>query len=93
MVWAALSRMPVVGPRFRALARAAAHFRCEAGPVTAGWSDGLPRVAAWAPVGPSAAALPEDCLRVRRAWDEAAWPLSNRGYSRLRAAIPRLTGA
>lgn len=75
-----------------ALARAAAHFGCEAGPVTIGWSDGLPLVAAWGPVGPSAAALPAECLRLRRAWDEAAWPFSNRGYSRLRAAIPRLTG-
>ncbi|GJD82465.1 FAD-binding domain-containing protein [Methylobacterium haplocladii] len=76
-----------------ALGRAAAHFGCDAGPVTSEWNNGLPVVTAWAPIGPSAAALPGECLRVRRAWDEAAWPLSNRGYSRLRSAIPRLTGA
>ncbi|TXM84116.1 deoxyribodipyrimidine photolyase, partial [Methylobacterium sp. WL122] len=39
------------------------------------------------------AVLPEAVLRLRRPWDEAAWPLSNRGYSRLRSAIPRLTAA
>ncbi|TXM90983.1 FAD-binding domain-containing protein [Methylobacterium sp. WL116] len=76
-----------------ALDRAAAHFGCEAGPADAGWSAGLPVVTAWAPVGPSAAMLPEAVVRVRRPWDEAAWPLSNRGYSRLRSAIPRLTAA
>ena len=75
-----------------ALARAAAHFDCPADPVADGWADGLPIVAAWAPVGPSASALPE-CLRVRRAWDEAAWPRATRGYSRLRSAIPAVLDA
>ena len=76
-----------------ALDRAAAHFGCAAGPTVDGWAGGLPVVTAWAPVGPSAAALPGGSARVRRSWDEAAWPLSNRGYSRLRSAIPRLTAA
>ncbi|WP_375465367.1 FAD-binding domain-containing protein [uncultured Methylobacterium sp.] len=79
-----------------ALARAGDHFGCPARPIDGGtaggteddWSGGFPMVTAWAPVGPSADALPAGCLRVRRAWDEAAWPLSTRGYSRLRKAIP-----
>lgn len=75
-----------------ALARAAAHFGCPAGPVEAGWAGDQPVVTAWAPVGPSAAALPKGCRRVRRAWDEAAWPRSTRGYSRLRSVIPALLG-
>lgn len=48
---------------------------------------------AWAPVGPSADALPDACIRIRRGWDEAAWPRSNRGYSRLRSAIPAVLTA
>ncbi len=72
-----------------ALARAGAHSGCEAGPAEPGWEDGLPVVAAWAPVGPSANALPP-CLRVRREWDERAWPRSTRGYFQLRSAIPQL---
>lgn len=72
------------------LRRAAARFGCDAVPVTPGWSDDLPVVTAWAPVGPSADALPAACIRVRRAWDEAAWPLSTRGFFKLRKAIPRL---
>ncbi|WP_375455271.1 FAD-binding domain-containing protein [uncultured Methylobacterium sp.] len=73
-----------------ALARAEARFGCPAGPVCDGWARDLPVVTAWAPVGPSADALPAGCIRVRRAWDEAAWPLSTRGFFRLRSAIPRL---
>jgi deoxyribodipyrimidine photo-lyase len=76
-----------------ALARAEAHFGCPAGDVGTDWGGGLPVVTAWAPVGPSAAALPQGCLRVRRAWDEAAWPSATRGYSRLRSVIPSLLGA
>ncbi|MCP1551474.1 MULTISPECIES: FAD-binding domain-containing protein [Methylorubrum] len=76
-----------------ALARAEAHFECPAGDVGTDWGGGLPVVTAWAPVGPSAAALPQGCLRVRRAWDEAAWPRATRGYSRLRSVIPSLLGA
>lgn len=76
-----------------ALARAEAYFQCPAGPAGIDWAQGLPVVTPWAPVGPSAAALPPGCLRVRRAWDEAAWPRSTRGYSRLRSVIPTLLGA
>ncbi|MCJ2095361.1 deoxyribodipyrimidine photolyase [Methylobacterium sp. J-072] len=73
-----------------ALARAAAHFGCPAGPVAPDWSDAHPVVTAWAPVGPSADALPDACLRVRRPWDEVAWPLATRGYARVKKAIPQL---
>ncbi|WP_010684707.1 FAD-binding domain-containing protein [Methylobacterium mesophilicum] len=76
-----------------ALARAAAHFGCPADPVRAGWSGDLPVVTAWAPLGPSAAALPGGCLRLRRAWDETAWPLATRGFFRLKRAIPDLIAA
>ncbi|WP_019905867.1 FAD-binding domain-containing protein [Methylobacterium sp. 77] len=72
------------------LARAEAHFGCQASLVEKDWASGLPIVTARAPVGPSAMALPEDCLRLRRAWDTAAWPLATGGYSRMRKAIPRL---
>ena len=71
-----------------ALARAGAHFGCETGMT--GTSGPHLVVTAWAPVGPSADALPPGCLRIRRAWDEAAWPLANRGYARVRKAIPHL---
>ncbi|WP_298957617.1 FAD-binding domain-containing protein [uncultured Methylobacterium sp.] len=76
-----------------ALSRARAHFGCPAEPVGAGWAADLPVLTAWAPAGPSAAALPAGCLRVRRDWDERAWPLSTRGFFRLRRAIPDLMGA
>ncbi|MGU3663374.1 FAD-binding domain-containing protein [Methylobacterium sp. A49B] len=76
-----------------ALARAAAHFGCPADPVRAGWAGDLPVVTAWAPLGPSAAALPGGCLRLRRAWDETAWPLATRGFFRLKRAIPDLIAA
>lgn len=72
-----------------ALARAGAHFGCEAGPAASGWEAALPVVTAWAPVGPSADALPP-CLRIRRAWNERAWPSSTRGYFQLRSMIPQL---
>ncbi|AWN46454.1 deoxyribodipyrimidine photolyase [Methylobacterium terrae] len=74
-----------------ALARAQARFGCPAGPAREGWAGDLPVVTPWAPVGPSADALPAGCRRIRRPWDERAWPLSNRGYARLRGAIPKLT--
>ncbi|MCK2054902.1 FAD-binding domain-containing protein [Methylobacterium sp. 37f] len=75
-----------------ALSRAEAHFGCAAGPAGADWAGDLPVVTAWAPVGPSAAALPDGCRRVRRPWDEAAWARSTRGYSRVRSVIPALLG-
>ena len=73
-----------------ALARAAKHFGCPAQTVDAadaGWADGRPIVAAWSPVGPSAEALPS-CVRVRRSWDKATWPMSTRGFFQLRTVIP-----
>ncbi len=73
-----------------ALARAQLHFGCDAGPVVPGWDGGLPIVTAWAPVGPSAEALPPGCLRLRRRWDELAWPCSTRGYFQVRSAIPKI---
>ena len=73
-----------------ALERAAAHFDCDARTVVPDWSDDLPVVTAWAPVGPSADALPVDCIKVRRAWDDAAWRVSTRGFHKVRSAIPRL---
>ncbi len=81
-----------------ALARASAHFGCAAGPAEPGgnaepgWNEGRPVVAAWAPVGPSAAALPP-CLRLRRGWDSATWPKAGRGFFQVKAAIPRILEA
>lgn len=75
-----------------ALARASAHFGCLPGPVEDGWAGDLPVVTPWAPAGPSAEALPTGCHRIRRDWDERAWPLSTRGYSRLRRGIPTILG-
>jgi len=75
-----------------ALVRAAAHFDCPAGLVEQGWAEGLPVVTAWAPVGPSATALPP-ALRVRRRWDELAWPRATRGYFQVKAAIPAILQA
>ncbi len=104
-----------------ALARAAAHFGCAAGPAmtapgaapgaaneaangaatgaanspgegtawAGNWAGGLPAVAAWAPVGPSASALPP-CARVRRSWDNAAWPRATKGFFQVKAAIPQI---
>ncbi len=75
-----------------ALNRGAAHFDCPAVPFEEGWNDGLPIVAAWAPVGPSASALPT-CQRLRRAWDTAAWPHASRGYFQVKTAIPQVLRA
>ncbi len=72
-----------------ALGRARAQFGCEAGEAKPGWEDGLPVIAAWAPVGPSADVSPSH-LNLRREWDERAWPRSTKGYFQLRAAIPQL---
>ncbi len=75
-----------------ALARAGAHFDCPATLAEDGWAAGRPMLTAWAPVGPSAAALPE-CPRVRRAWDSAAWPHASKGFFQVKAAIPRILEA
>lgn len=72
-----------------ALARAEAHFGYGAGLVEADWAGTLPVVAAWAPVGPSAEALPP-CLRVRRDWDSQVWPKATRGFFQVKAVIPRI---
>ena len=74
-----------------ALDRAAAHFGCPAGLIGDGWNDGLPVVTAWAPVGPSASALPS-AARVRRGWDDAVWPRATKGYFQVKAAIPGIIG-
>ncbi len=71
------------------LARAEAHFRCPAGLVTEGWAEDLPVLAAWAPVGPSASALPP-CLRLRRSWDSLSWPHASRGFFQMKSAIPAI---
>ncbi len=75
------------------LQRAGARFDCPVVPFADGWSGELPIVTPWAPVGPTASVLPAGVLRVRRRWDEAAWPLSQRGYFKLRTAIPDVLGA
>ena len=71
------------------IARATAHFACPAVPLAPGWNDGLPIVTAWAPVGPTADALPPT-LRIRRAWDDAIWPRSTAGYFKVKSAIPAM---
>lgn len=75
-----------------ALARVSTHFACAAKDVEEDMTGDLPLVTAWAPVGPSAAALPP-CIRTRRVWDEQAWPKSTRGYFQLRSAIPQVLDA
>lgn len=71
-----------------ALARAAAWFDCPANLTSPGWEAGLPIVTAWAPVGPSAEALPDGCTRIRRDWDSQVWPHATRGYFQVRKTIP-----
>ncbi len=75
-----------------ALSRAEAHFGCPATLAEDGWADSLPTVAAWAPIGPAADALPP-CLRVRRQWDSQTWPHATRGFFQVKAAIPAILGA
>ncbi len=75
-----------------ALDRAAAQFDCPAVAYGPDWHDGLPVIAAWAPVGPSATALPA-CHRFRRSWDTAAWPHATRGYFQVKAVIPKVLRA
>ncbi|NPD66592.1 deoxyribodipyrimidine photolyase [Lichenicola cladoniae] len=76
-----------------ALDRAGQWFGCAAAIAVPGWEDGLPVVAAWAPVGPSADALPPGCLRVRRQWDELTWPHATRGYFQVKSATPAILRA
>ena len=73
-----------------ALVRAKAHFGCDTGLAAEGWADGLPIITPWAPVGPSAAALPPACTQVRRTWDDCTWRRSTRGYFQVKTAIPAI---
>ena len=73
-----------------ALDRAGRRFGCEVVPFAPGWEGALPVITAWAPVGPSAGALPPGCLRLRREWDTLAWPHATRGFFRMRTAIPAI---
>ncbi|WP_062206495.1 FAD-binding domain-containing protein [Aureimonas sp. AU12] len=75
------------------LERAASRFDCPIVPFADGWADGLPVVTPWAPIGPTASALQPGVLRIRRLWDEVAWPQSSRGFFRLRSAIPAVLDA
>ena len=76
-----------------ALARAGRWFGCNAALVAPGWTGDLPVVTAWAPVGPTANALPPGCARVRRPWDELTWPRATRGYFQVKTAIPTILRA
>ncbi len=59
-------------------------------------------VTPWAPVGPAATRLGEletalagdgiELVRVRRAYDEDAWPFAGRGYFKLKRQVPELLG-
>ncbi len=69
-----------------AVARACAHFGCATGEADGNLAS------AWAPVGPSADVLP-DCTRLRRAWDDAVWPRSTKGFFKVKEAIPTLLGS
>ncbi len=71
-----------------ALARAGAHFGCDAAMAAPGWNGDLPVVAAFAPVGPSASVLTAGCVQIRRQWDELTWPRATRGYFQMKTAIP-----
>ena len=76
-----------------ALARAEQHFGCTASPATPGWAANLPVVTAWAPIGPSADALPPHCVRIRRQWDDLTWPHATRGYFQMKSKIPSVLRA
>ena len=96
----------VVSPQVRAFTEGAlqdAHSRWAAriGPVTRidtpralhAWiaAQKLPVVTAHAPVGPIADALAgQPVLRLRRAYDSAAWPHARAGFFRFRDQIPAL---
>jgi len=66
-----------------ALTRAVAFFGCKIEPP----AKNLPLVTAWAPIGPTAARLPE-AAQVRRPWDDQNWPACTGGYRLLRERIP-----
>jgi deoxyribodipyrimidine photo-lyase len=79
------------------LARAAQHFGAPAEMLApedlARWAAGRTVVTQWAPVGWTAEALAGagvPLVRIRREWDEACWPLAQRGFFPFKTQIPRL---
>ncbi|TAD91934.1 MAG: hypothetical protein EAZ99_00985 [Alphaproteobacteria bacterium] len=57
----------------------------------ASWAGPLPLVMLAPPVGPVAEAVGDlACHRLRRAWDDAAWPHATRGFFPFRERIPEL---
>lgn len=72
-----------------ALARAANAFDAPVVPYEQGWNDGRPVVTPYAPIGPTADALPP-ALRLRRPWDDAVWPHAGRGFFKVKDALPRI---
>ncbi len=92
------------GPDSPAATGVAAEDSAEAGHAATGpvawaeatwtedWAGGLPAVAAWAPVGPGASALPP-CVRVRRTWDSLSWSRATKGFFQVKAAIPQILAA
>jgi deoxyribodipyrimidine photo-lyase len=68
-----------------AIARAATHFACPVAPP----EPGMPVIAAWAPLGPSGAALPP-CARVMRPRDRAAAPHCTGTYRAALSGIQNL---
>jgi deoxyribodipyrimidine photo-lyase len=54
-------------------------------------SQAMPVVTPWAPVGPTATVLEGlDLVRIRRPWDSAIWPHSQKGFFQLRQRLPVL---
>ncbi|MBS7791435.1 deoxyribodipyrimidine photolyase [Roseococcus sp. SDR] len=101
------SRFPQgrVAADFTAAALAEGGRRILAPAEVVGWarSLGVTRIVTpWAPVGWTASALEEvgklcaaeglTLHRLRRDWDEACWPLAQRGFFPFRSEIPRLIG-
>jgi deoxyribodipyrimidine photo-lyase len=102
---AARSRFPQgrVAAGFTAGALADATGRILAAEEVAGWARGLGVtriITPWAPIGWTAPLLDEvgrlcaaagvTLHRLRREWDEACWPLAQRGFFPFRTEIPRL---
>jgi deoxyribodipyrimidine photo-lyase len=93
-----------VAAEFTTRALVSAGARLLTAQEVAAWAQalGVTRIVTpWAPVGWTAPLLDEVAAlctaeglalhRLRRAWDEACWPLAQRGFFPFRAAIPRLT--
>ncbi len=79
--------------------RGTAHTDSEAIVDWAHSLDGAPVVTAYAPVGPVGAALIRleragvPIVRLRRLWDERAWPHATKGFFGLKKHIPKLIKA